>query len=217
MSAYRWTEEDLSEFKRNSGRGLPLATLKEMAKGRKAQAQAAAQLVPRAVPRVAKRAKPAPPAVKNPKIAPPVPVPTAAKLHQGGVAFAHQAGHKYHAQATVVDGIRFDSKLESERYKELKLEVAAGTVRYFLRQVPFHLPGGVRYVVDFMIVRPLNCGSADSDINALKWCQVEYEDCKGAQTAEGKNKIKQVFALYGVVVRLVKRAGSPRRRQKSRS
>jgi len=57
--------------------------------------------------------------------------------------------HKYGAKPTTTDGIRFDSKKEARYYGELKLRVRAGEVVFFLRQVPFHLPGGVTYRVDF--------------------------------------------------------------------
>jgi len=36
--------------------------------------------------------------------------------------------HKYKAEPTVLDGIRFDSKFESERYAELKMLAAAGEI-----------------------------------------------------------------------------------------
>ncbi len=58
--------------------------------------------------------------------------------------------HKYHASPTESHGIRFDSKREARYYDVLLLRVRAGDVIQFLRQVPFHLPGGVRYVCDFL-------------------------------------------------------------------
>ncbi len=61
---------------------------------------------------------------------------------------------KYGNQRTVVDGVNFPSKLEAKYYMELKLRLADGEIAYFLRQVPFHLPGGVVYRVDFMEVYP---------------------------------------------------------------
>ena len=57
--------------------------------------------------------------------------------------------HKYGAKKTDVDGIRFDSKKEAKYYQELKLRQMAGEIVFFLRQVPFYLPGGVTYRVDF--------------------------------------------------------------------
>ncbi len=50
------------------------------------------------------------------------------------------------------DGIKFQSKKEAKYYRELLCRVHVGEVAYFLRQVPFHLQGGVKYLVDFMEV-----------------------------------------------------------------
>lgn len=112
------------------------------------------------------------------------------------------------------DGIQFDSQLEMRRYKELKLLKAGGAIKYFLRQVPFHLPGGITARIDFMVVHWIQTGSAD--VNTA-WCFVEYEDCKagmGKRSAGryndadrvGVNKRKQIKALYGVEVKLVTKA-----------
>lgn len=52
---------------------------------------------------------------------------------------------KYGAERIERDGQRFDSKLEADVYDALR---ARGSM--FLRQVPFHLPGGVIYRLDFL-------------------------------------------------------------------
>ena len=57
---------------------------------------------------------------------------------------------KYRSIKTVVDEIQFDSKAEARYYQDLKLRVQAGEVLFFLRQVPIHLPGGTKLVVDFL-------------------------------------------------------------------
>ena len=59
--------------------------------------------------------------------------------------------HKFKARRTNVDGIKFSSKKEANRYNILKLLQKSGDILFFLRQVPFHLPGGVKYVCDFLI------------------------------------------------------------------
>ena len=92
------------------------------------------------------------------------------------------------------DGILFASQREAKRYDELKLLQAGGDVDYFLRQVPFHLPGGVKYVCDFMVVRH-GCKYTQTP------CQViTYEDVKGAITKMYALKVKQVKAIYGIDV-----------------
>lgn len=59
--------------------------------------------------------------------------------------------HKFHAKPTELDGIKFSSKKEAKRYSELKMLKDSSEVLFYLRQVPFHLPGNVRYVCDFMV------------------------------------------------------------------
>ncbi len=90
--------------------------------------------------------------------------------------------HKFHAVATECDGLRFDSKAEARYYLYLKARQSTGEVVGFLRQVPFHLPGGVRYVVDFLIF------NADGS--------VQFVDVKGHETAEFKTKMRLVKTLY---------------------
>jgi len=96
--------------------------------------------------------------------------------------------NKYSAIKTKIDGITFDSKKEAEFYSMLKAAVAAGGEgpEYFLRQVPFDLPGGVKYRVDFMVVYPGG--------------RIQYIDVKGTRTPMYIFKKKQVEALYPVKI-----------------
>lgn len=84
------------------------------------------------------------------------------------------------------DGIVFASKAEAARYLELKTLRAGGAVRFFLRQVPFHLPGDTRYLLDFLVF----------------WSDghQSFEDVKGARTEVFKLKRRQVADLYGVEI-----------------
>lgn len=92
---------------------------------------------------------------------------------------------KYRNQVTVVDGIRFDSKREARYYEELKLRKAAGEVSYWLRQVPLHLPGGTRYVVDFLVFFTDNKPP-------------HYVDVKGHQTQVFKLKRREIEHHYPI-------------------
>lgn len=96
--------------------------------------------------------------------------------------------HKFKAIKTEYDGIKFPSKKEANYYLKLKLLVKAGQVLFFLRQVPFHLPGGVKYVVDFQEFW------ADGS--------VRFVDVKGHQTPEFIAKKKMVEALYPVKIEI---------------
>lgn len=94
--------------------------------------------------------------------------------------------HKFKARRTNVDGIKFSSKKEANRYNILKLLQKSGDILFFLRQVPFHLPGGVKYICDFLIFW------ANGDVT--------IEDVKGFKTESYKAKKKMVEALYPIEI-----------------
>jgi hypothetical protein len=96
--------------------------------------------------------------------------------------------HKYRAQRTELDGIKFDSKKEAKYYQGLLLAQRAGNLVFFLRQVPFYLPGGVRYVVDF--------------VEFWDDGEVSFVDVKGYDTPQSKQKRKQVEALWPIKIKL---------------
>lgn len=108
-------------------------------------------------------------------------------VKEKGVGF--KIRHKFNAIQTVTDGIKFGSKKEAAYYAQLKLRQMSGEVLFFLRQVPFHLPGGVRCVVDFMEF------NADGSVRIV--------EVKGKDLAMGKLKRKQVEALYPITIDVV--------------
>ena len=94
--------------------------------------------------------------------------------------------HKFRAKPQELDGIKFASKKEAKRYLELKMLQASGDVLFFLRQVPFHLQGGVKYVADFLVF----------------WSngEVTIEDVKGLKTPMYNTKKKQVEVAYPITI-----------------
>jgi hypothetical protein len=94
--------------------------------------------------------------------------------------------HKFKAKPVEIDNIKFASKKEAKRYRELLLLKNSGEVLFFLRQVPFHLPGGVKYLCDFMVF--WNDGN------------VTIEDVKGVKTPMYILKKKQVEEIYPVKI-----------------
>ena len=94
--------------------------------------------------------------------------------------------HKFNAKRCEYSGIKFASKKELKRYQELELLQKHGEVIFFLRQVPFHLSGGVKYVCDYLVF----WASGD----------VTIEDVKGMRTPMYKLKKKQVQALYPITI-----------------
>lgn len=95
--------------------------------------------------------------------------------------------HKFNAKPTVCDGISFGSKKESKRYVELKQLQSSGEVLFFLDQVPFRLPGGVKYRCDFLVF----------------WADgyVTVEDVKGMRLPLYEAKKKIVESLYPIEIK----------------
>lgn len=207
----RWSEEDLTKFTRNSGRGLPKPTLQHIAnttgeavdKHGEPIPASPAELEARAKVRETKRKmEPAKKRKANPLTAkrPRGVAMTATEAHLRSIpAPEHMAG-KYKNTKRVRDGIKFDSILEADKYTELVFQQKAGEITYFLRQVPIHLPGGVILRVDFVTFLDIH-----SQTTPGRAWQVRYLDTKGHQTRESKNKIKQAKHEYGIVVELVRK------------
>ena len=63
---------------------------------------------------------------------------------------------KYHNTKTVADGIKFDSKLEAERYEQLKILERAGVIRDLKLQPEYELIQSFRK-------------------NGTKWCKTVYK------------------------------------------
>ena len=100
--------------------------------------------------------------------------------------------HKYLAKPCVSDGKRFPSKLEARYYNTLKALQSSGEVLFFLRQIPFDLPGGVRYLCDFQVFY------ATGDIRFI--------DTKGRDTPLSIAKRKMVEELYPVEIEIITKA-----------
>lgn len=65
-----------------------------------------------------------------------------------------QKRNKYGNQKTESGGRKFDSKHEAQVYQELRLRCMAGEFLGLGLQVPFFLPGGIKYVADFVALKP---------------------------------------------------------------
>ena len=113
------------------------------------------------------------------------------------VAVAQSAKPSKHRNvATLEDSIRFDSKLEAAYYRYLKWLRQLGSVRFFLRQVPYHLPGGTVLRLDFQV---------HWDNGA-----VSHEDVKGRLTDTFKIKRREVEHEYGITITIVRREVIPK-------
>lgn len=104
--------------------------------------------------------------------------------------------HKYGAVACERDGHHFPSLLEGRLYDELVLQREHGDVLFFLRQVPFHLPGGGVARIDFQV--------------AYRDGRIRWIDAKGKETAEWKRIIRIVEQLYPVRIETWPKPRKPR-------
>ena len=99
---------------------------------------------------------------------------------------------KYGNRRVEVDGKKFDSQHEAAVYGELMLRRRAGEIRLVLRQVSFDLPGGIRYIADFVTV---DAGG-----------RMEVIDAKSEITRKNRvyiNKKKQMRSEWGIEIREV--------------
>ena len=103
---------------------------------------------------------------------------------------------KYNARSVHLDGYRFDSAAEAQRYAELKLRERAGEIselkihpRYVL-QAGFTTPDGER-------IRPIHY---IADFEYREDGQGVVEDVKGVKTAVFKLKYKMFRRLYPLLV-----------------
>jgi len=100
-------------------------------------------------------------------------------------------GHKFKSKPVTDDDHRFASTLEWSYNKHLEFLQRSGIVLFFLSQVPFRLPGGVKYIVDYQIF--FTDGS------------VKFVDVKGMITDMFTLKKKMVEDLYPVEIEIVKK------------
>lgn len=97
---------------------------------------------------------------------------------------------KYGNRITVVDGKKFGSQHEADYYfSVLWPRWMAGELVLLARQVPFDLPGGIKYIADFVTVDAAG--------------RVEVIDAKSAITKKNRtyiNKKKQMKAIWGIEI-----------------
>ena len=95
---------------------------------------------------------------------------------------------KYGNKHVEIDGMKFDSQHEADYYfSVLWPRWMAGELVLLARQVPFDLPGGIRYIADFVTVDTKG--------------RVEVIDAKSAATKKNRvyiNKKKQMKAIWRI-------------------
>lgn len=97
---------------------------------------------------------------------------------------------KYGNRKVTIDGMKFDSQHEADVYFGTLLPSwKCGTYKLLARQVPFDLPGGIKYIADFLTV------SVDGHVSVI--------DAKSEATRKNRvyiNKKKQMRACWGIEI-----------------
>lgn len=100
---------------------------------------------------------------------------------------------KYGNRKVTVDCMKFDSQHEADIYFGTLLPSwKCGTYKLLARQVPFDLPGGIKYIADFLTV------SVDGHVSVI--------DAKSDATRKNRvyiNKKKQMRAIWGIEIQEV--------------
>jgi len=97
--------------------------------------------------------------------------------------------NKYRAKKTTVDGIKFDSKKEAARYRDLKLLEKAGEITDLELQPKYDL-----------IVNDTKCGFYKADFRYIENGKEVVEDVKGMKTPVYNIKKKLIKAIYGIII-----------------
>ena len=113
--------------------------------------------------------------------------------------FKFKKSSKFGAKKTMVDGITFDSKWESERYGQLKAMERGGIVTDLELQVKYDIVINdikiCKYIADFVYKEE----SPDGKIKEI------VEDAKGFETPEFKLKKKLMKAVHNIDIYLSKK------------
>lgn len=115
----------------------------------------------------------------SPNITPSTPAPTTPPPKRS----------KYGNRRVEIDGMKFDSQHEADYYFGVLMpRVKAGELKTVCRQVAFDLPGGIKYIADFVTILP------DQRIENVI-------DAKSAATRKDRvyiNKKKQMKACWDI-------------------
>ncbi|MBO5955668.1 MAG: DUF1064 domain-containing protein [Clostridia bacterium] len=103
---------------------------------------------------------------------------------------------KYHSKKTEVDGIKFDSKKEAERYYELRLLEIAGAISDLKIQVKFELIPSQR-INGKVVERPC---TYVADFVYKENGKTIVEDTKGFRTKDYVIKRKLMLWVHGVKI-----------------
>lgn len=107
---------------------------------------------------------------------------------------------KYYSRKVIIDGIKFDSKKEGNRYLELKLLLKAGKIRDLELQKKFELLP--KYKINNKTIRAISY-IADFVYWDISKNEMIIEDTKGFKTEVYKMKKKLFEYKYGIEIKEV--------------
>lgn len=107
---------------------------------------------------------------------------------------------KYYSRKVIIDGIKFDSKKEGNRYLELKLLLKAGKIRDLELQKKFELQP--KYKMNNKTIRAISY-VADFVYFDVDKKEMIVEDTKGFRTEVYKLKKKLFEYKYGIEIKEV--------------
>lgn len=119
-----------------------------------------------------------------------------------GQTISRSTTRKYHNQITEIDGERFDSKKEANRWCELKLMEKAGLITGLSRQVRFELVPSQRDADGKLVARSV---SYIADFVYSEGDTPVVEDVKSDGTRTDVYRIKRalMYQRYGIQIREV--------------
>ena len=109
--------------------------------------------------------------------------------------FPAEKKHKYNAKAIVIDGIKFSSKKEGQRYSQLKLQEHCGFIKDLKLQPVFVLQEGFEH--DGKKERPIKYVA---DFAYEKNGRTIVEDAKGMRLPAYKIKRKMFLKKYPEII-----------------
>jgi len=98
---------------------------------------------------------------------------------------------KFNNRRVTDNGEKFASKLEHRFKEHLESIKKNGQILFYLTQVPIRLPGGTKYIVDFVVFYSDGV--------------VRFIDTKGMQTDTFKIKKREVEAIYPFEIEIIKK------------
>lgn len=109
---------------------------------------------------------------------------------------------KYRNVITEIDGMRFDSRAEAKRWRDLKMLERGGVIANLERQIPIELVAGTK-LHGANRARPAIRIVVDFRFYDVELSRVRHQDTKGEETAVSLIKRHIAKVLHGIDVEIV--------------